>query len=295
MTLPHSQCIQYPESLSITSSFTYLVTRGEVDGEEVPEEESRHVVQDQAVQRQVERCNSRLLLLERQPKKRASLCKDLSSQWHYFVTNQHPLWLRKLVMIHYCLQSHSKSPNPGKTSNKNKTALTMCPWRVHYYLIIKVVDKIWWPISLQSLGSPISDISCLENVVIFYMTWFSQLCLFIWPLHTFGFDCLDFSHRCCGWQYLALFNRGQIDWIWSGHFPAFIKTSPLPLAAATNSHTSACTRLCESHGKNFSCELMTHCSCLLVSSRVNMCSGYLGGVACIQRVFGHQSLQGGQG
>lgn len=61
-----NQCVANTDSVS---SFyiihSYLVTRSEVDGEEVPEEEPRHVVQDQAVQRQVERRYSCLLLLER--------------------------------------------------------------------------------------------------------------------------------------------------------------------------------------------------------------------------------------
>lgn len=45
----------------------YLIARREIDGEEIPEEESRHVVQDQAVERQVQRCYSGLFLLEMQP------------------------------------------------------------------------------------------------------------------------------------------------------------------------------------------------------------------------------------
>lgn len=57
--------------LSVKASTPYLVTRSEVDGEEVPEEESRHVVQDQAIQRQVQRCNPCLLLLERQQSRKA--------------------------------------------------------------------------------------------------------------------------------------------------------------------------------------------------------------------------------
>ena len=43
----------------------YLVAGGEVDGEELPEEEARHVVQDQAVEGQVEGRDPRLLLLGR--------------------------------------------------------------------------------------------------------------------------------------------------------------------------------------------------------------------------------------
>lgn len=41
-----------------------MVTGGEVDGEEVSEEEARHVVQDEAVQRQVEGRYPRLFILE---------------------------------------------------------------------------------------------------------------------------------------------------------------------------------------------------------------------------------------
>lgn len=51
-------------------SFSYLVAGGEVDGEKVPEEEPRHVVQDEAVQRQVEGRDPGLLLLYGRPGKR---------------------------------------------------------------------------------------------------------------------------------------------------------------------------------------------------------------------------------
>lgn len=50
--------------LHFPPSPSHLVTRGEIDGEDFPEEEARHVVQDQAVQWQVEGRDSRLLLLK---------------------------------------------------------------------------------------------------------------------------------------------------------------------------------------------------------------------------------------
>lgn len=60
----YSQTAQYCRLFHLFYLDFYLVTRSEVDGEEVSEEKPRHVVQDQAVQRQVEGCNSCLLLLE---------------------------------------------------------------------------------------------------------------------------------------------------------------------------------------------------------------------------------------
>lgn len=56
---------------------SYLVTSSKVDGEKVPEEESWHVVQDEAIKRQVERCNSCLLFLEKKVSVRIGLIKSV--------------------------------------------------------------------------------------------------------------------------------------------------------------------------------------------------------------------------
>lgn len=108
---------------------SYLVTRSEVDGEEVPEEESRHVVQDQAIQRQIERRNSRLFLLERRPMKGFERLVDFL--WP--VTLSHQRVFNKLIMIHLiCLHRHFKIP----LLIKIKLHLQCVQQIIHHYLII---------------------------------------------------------------------------------------------------------------------------------------------------------------
>lgn len=106
----------------------------------------------------------------------------------------------------------------------------MCPWRVHYYLI-NVAYKNWWSISPQSLGSPISDILLAKKILWSFTQHDFPSFAFLFGLCTHLVLTVLTSALllCCGWQYLALFNRGQTtSSIWSGHFPAFTKTSPLP-------------------------------------------------------------------
>lgn len=90
LTTAHNET-QNRSIVSFGGLSSYLIARREVDGEEIPEEESRHVVQDEAVQRQVQRCDPRLLLLERQ---QAMMCLKKTApynnnhkpiHWHLYI------------------------------------------------------------------------------------------------------------------------------------------------------------------------------------------------------------------
>lgn len=73
-------CNHNLQEIKKISFSVYLVTRSEVDGKKVPEEESWHVVQDQPVQRQVEGRYSCLLLLETHQVKYKSHYETLKCQ-----------------------------------------------------------------------------------------------------------------------------------------------------------------------------------------------------------------------